>query len=142
MEINTYKSFSKLVHGGQLESETNYYFSRAFDTLEGFISEDEIKLFYVKNPFSQELSTQVMLFLENVLMLVNVSKEKTNILSIKLNKVEKVEMVVKESEFKEVILTIHLLNEEKITLNSLEDSNNHWNIRYAKKVKEIFKFLS
>jgi Protein of unknown function (DUF3908) len=142
LKINTYKSFGDLVHTGQLASDVNYYFSRAYRTLDDLFVEDEIKHFYVKKPFSEELNTEVIIFLDQTILLVNLTKDSTNITSIKLNKVDKVELNVKETEFREVVLTIHLNDEKPLILNSLEDSNNNWNSKYAENIKAIFKFLS
>ncbi|MCM3719179.1 hypothetical protein [Fictibacillus phosphorivorans] len=143
MQLNTYKSFGDLVNTGHLSSDVNYYFSTALRTLDDLLVEEEIKHFYVKNPFSSELNNmEMIIFLDQTIFIINLTKDSTNITSVKLNKVDKVELCVKETEFREVVLTIHINGEKPLILNSLEDSNHNRNPKYAENIKKIFKFLS
>jgi hypothetical protein len=142
MEVNTYKGFTDLIQTRQLDSDVNYNFSRALTTLEGIISEDEVKHFYVKKPFSDEQDTEVIILLQEKILLLNVTNDSTNITSLNLDKIEKVELNINETGNREVILTLHWQNNSTLEFNSLDDSNIHWNYRYVEDLKELFKFLN
>jgi Protein of unknown function (DUF3908) len=142
MKVDTYSAFSELVHRMQLsKEEDNYNFDNALRTLQGLLSEDEIKFFYAKNIFNKENQTELILFLDSSVLTVKADKERTKVTSMNLSDVETIEFEFVELGTRTAHMKVIFSNSQYIQFNSLEDSNEHWNWKYVEQIKEIFNYL-
>lgn len=142
-EMN-YERFKKYIFSG-VSPNFSYMVERMIEEVEQVVSEEDIKVFYPKNLFSESYEDFEMIILTNdnkILHSTFKDKEHIEITVTNQNRIKKIKITHPTKILENAKLEIYYEDEEKLELNSLFDSNEPWQEKFKNKIIAIFKELA
>lgn len=121
--------------------EKGRHYKRMIEVIEPYIDESKIKCFYPKNLFNGNEEKEFIFFLEKYFIFVKFQKEERYFVNcIPIPKGE-FSLEIPEYKHQGITLSFKIENEDLLTLNSAEDSNENWNDEYIESINDIYSFL-
>ncbi|MDQ0860021.1 DUF3908 family protein [Bacillus sp. V2I10] len=137
LTIETYREYIKK------EAFKDYDKEYALEAIGKVVNEYEVQVFYPKKLFIENSSEEELYFFEN--NQVKVLKIKDNLVKVNLFKYKEIVKTEYSFETKNVRsseIKLYFANDESISLNSNEDTNDHWSPEFSNKILDIYNLLS
>ncbi|MEH6957780.1 DUF3908 family protein [Neobacillus drentensis] len=137
----SFKKFLDWVDNYSLNSET-YKFENIMRQTKEFIPESDIKIFYPQYLFRENVETNLLLFTKTKVYKITGDESRTFFHVFNLKDVVDVNFqVFNEAGRDNFILNISFTSDKHLSLNSLNDTNDHWRNTFINKIKAIFQTL-
>lgn len=134
----SYKEFKEDSRRRAFEEKSRYY-TRVLEVVETYINPEDIKIFYPRNILNSNEHKEFILFFNDKISIVHFEKEKAYFIRTFDLEVRESTLSIPEYTADGVTMNLVFENGEKLTFNSVEDSNRSWNDTYIDLIQEIFK---
>lgn len=109
--------------------------------IQQYIDVKNINLIYPKNIFIENANSEIILFTEKELIIVQSPNKNIIIRKINKSKITEYEFIEFGDDLRYVQLTIYLGDKETIVMNSKIDANKEWEDTYKETIINIFKHI-
>lgn len=110
-------------------------------TMLDYVKPEEVKGFYPKNLFSDNLSLECFVFTDKRLLIFNDYDKQISIKVLNLNQITAVNLEREKNDFPNEIVKINFSSGEELEFDPKIDSNSSWCERFKDNVTEIFKLI-
>ncbi|MED5019322.1 DUF3908 family protein [Paenibacillus chibensis] len=110
-------------------------------TMLEFVENNEVKGFYPKNLFSDQLALECFVFTDNKLLIFREVEKRINVNVLSYNQIEAARLEREKDDFPDEIVKINFSSGEEILFDPKIDSNAHWYDSFKENATDIFKII-